>query len=251
MAKEFQVRDLRRKEKFVIDDDYLNGWAKHLDPYTTVVYLSLCRHVDKEQKCFPSHELIAEEHGIGRRTVICRMKVLEEHNLVRKKEQKRSESSGKYLHNTYYLLDKSEWKKPTEYRQGHTVHRMSSQAPTECTGGHTKDTHIKDTHTISKDIAEQGYGKPEINRILESLRKHMGHSLLDGSEKENRRYAQLCLQKFKTLDSCLHLIDMAFRDDFWKQQITSTKDLYYKAAKIYASSKGGKRGIDAQAILER
>ena len=66
----FEVRDLRIKEKFFMDDDYLNGFAKICGWKATVVYLSLCRHVDKNQECFRSEELISKEHGISRDSVI-------------------------------------------------------------------------------------------------------------------------------------------------------------------------------------
>jgi len=57
----FEVRDLRRKEKFVIDDEFLNGYGRIFNPDGIAVYVSLCRLVDKNQKCFPSQKRISEE----------------------------------------------------------------------------------------------------------------------------------------------------------------------------------------------
>lgn len=106
----FRVRDLRIKEKFWMDDTYLNGYAKYLKPMATAVYLSLCRHANKEQSCFPAEETIAKEHGISERTVRSKVALLKGWNLIRSKRTRSQD--GKWLHNTYFLLDKSEWKRP-------------------------------------------------------------------------------------------------------------------------------------------
>lgn len=111
MANEtFKVRDLRIKEKFWLDDVYLNGYARHLKPIATAVYLSLCRHADKGQSCFPAEITVAEEHGISERTVRYKIALLRSWNIIRVKRTR--SQKGKWLHNTYFLLDKSEWKRP-------------------------------------------------------------------------------------------------------------------------------------------
>src|SRR5438105_3719016 len=100
---QFEVRDLRRKEKFFMDDLYLNGYAKKCGIYATGVYLSLCRHASKDQECYPSYRKIAEELKISERQVGRSVKVLENQNIIKIKQL------GKKLNNRYYLLDKSEW----------------------------------------------------------------------------------------------------------------------------------------------
>jgi len=99
-----EVRDLRRKDNFRIDDQFLNGYAKFLGVYAVGVYVSLCRHADKKQKCFPSIKRIAEELDIGRNSVIESLKRLDFWNIVRK------EREGKQLTNRYYLIDKNQWR---------------------------------------------------------------------------------------------------------------------------------------------
>ncbi len=106
----FKVRDLRIKEKFWLDDTYLNGYARHLKPIATAVYLSLCRHADKGQSCFPAETTIAEEHGISERTVRSKIALLQNWNIIKIKRTR--SQKGTWLHNTYFLLDKSQWKKP-------------------------------------------------------------------------------------------------------------------------------------------
>jgi DNA-binding transcriptional regulator YhcF (GntR family) len=51
---------------------------------TTAVYTSLCKHRDKDtNRCFPSMEIIAEQHGIHRKTVSKALNKLEEWNIIR------------------------------------------------------------------------------------------------------------------------------------------------------------------------
>jgi len=155
---EFEVRDLRRKEKLFIDDDYVNGYAKYLDTFATAVYLSLCRHADKHQTCFPSVQRIAEQHNIDRKTVIARIKTLEEHNLIKK--EKNRNSKGKFQHNRYYLIDKTEWKKYTVSRGRDMVTHVPPHPTTASRGKDIstsrgrdrKVSHIKDTHIREREI---------------------------------------------------------------------------------------------------
>jgi len=50
--KTFDVRDLRKKEQYITDDLFLNGYARFLGIYAVGVYGSLCRHANKEQKFY-------------------------------------------------------------------------------------------------------------------------------------------------------------------------------------------------------
>jgi DNA-binding transcriptional regulator PaaX len=97
------IRDLRRKEKFIIDDEYLNGYARICGIFATGVYVSLCRHADREQKAFPSIKRMAAELAISESSVKRGLKKLDEYRIIVR------ERKGKMLTNRYYLLDKSEW----------------------------------------------------------------------------------------------------------------------------------------------
>ncbi len=141
-TKPFRVRDLRIKEKFCVDDAYVNGWAKHLKPSALAVYISLCRHADKEQSAFPSQETIAREHGIGVRTVKSKIKLLESWNIIRREKVRNKE--GRWLNNTYFLLDKSHWKQPSaDFAPG-----VSTGKKEQAQGQplHLKESHLKVTH---------------------------------------------------------------------------------------------------------
>lgn len=109
-TKPIRVIDKRNKEKFVVDDVYLNGYGKKFGPTITSVYISLCRHANREQESWPSEEKIGAEYNISARTVRYALKVLREYNLVQVDRVRTQE--GRWLNNHYILLDKSVWTKP-------------------------------------------------------------------------------------------------------------------------------------------
>jgi DNA-binding transcriptional regulator GbsR (MarR family) len=106
----FEIRDIRKKEQFVVDDTYLNGYAKVYGIYATGVYVALCRHADiSNQTCFSSISLITRKLSISRRQMIRALQVLEDWNIIRRE---RTEDRR----NRYWLIDKKHWKK-TSARQ--------------------------------------------------------------------------------------------------------------------------------------
>jgi hypothetical protein len=165
------IRDIRRKEKFQIDDEYLNGYARHCGPMATLVYLSLCRHVNSEQQCFPSKKLISEELSIGERSVYNGLKTLEEWNIIKIEPQERK-PDGSYRNNIYTLLDKSVWKmKPqASGADGRKIH--DPQASDDNHRRHVvpnKDTHnTKDTH--SKEVAPPSGAGKDINELMDKFK---------------------------------------------------------------------------------
>lgn len=124
----FKIRDLRQKEQFIIDDVYLDRYAKIFGPSGTVVYISLCRRANKQQSCWPSEIKIANDHGMTDRTVRKYIKIFADARLIRIGHERTQ--SGKWPHNIYYLLDKSEWKKPEEIISSGRQRKMKT-APKE------------------------------------------------------------------------------------------------------------------------
>ena len=179
------VRDLRIKEKFFIDDYYLNGYARILKPTATAVYLSLCRHADKEQNCFPSLNLIAKEHSINEKTVRRAIQKLKKHTIIHYEQTRNKE--GRWLHNTYFLVDKSQWMKEPVGQNIRTAEMTSGQAQPVHQESPTKDTHsIKDTHTYSSKKKPFYEGHPLV-KIGGQWMVWFGHNDLKefaGSEKD-------------------------------------------------------------------
>ena len=103
-------RDTRRKQVFVVDDEYLNGYARLCGATATLVYISLCRHANKEQEAWPSMGLIMEEYNFGsKHTVIRAIERLEEWGIVQVIRSK-DEKTQRQKPNVYVLVDKCQWK---------------------------------------------------------------------------------------------------------------------------------------------
>jgi hypothetical protein len=147
----FEIRDLRKKDKFVIDDEYLNGYAKLCGINATGVYVSLCRHANKQQTCFPSKELLANELNISERSVYSALKKLEEWNIIKTQSQGRKDN-GSFKNNIYTLLDKSLWKNKPQANNADGTICLPPQANNDISRRHVvpnKETHIKETHSIA------------------------------------------------------------------------------------------------------
>ena len=110
MEKEqIKIRDLRIKEKYFIDDAYLNGYAKLCGVYATAIYNSLSRHANfNTQECFPAIDSMAKQHSIDKKTVIKAINTLQKWNIISVLKRKNPKTK-RQLPNNYALLDKSEW----------------------------------------------------------------------------------------------------------------------------------------------
>lgn len=172
-----EIRDNRDKEWFWLDNQYLNGYAKHLGSICTVVYISLCRHADnKTQTCYPSMELIAEENGMGRNAVSRAIKLLKDWRIIEVKSSI-DKKTKKRKNNIYTLLSKSEWKEkpctPKEHGNDEAMHSKNekpctpddkSHAPEEC----NNNTHNNNTQLTKAAVA----AGEEISEVIE-LFKHL------------------------------------------------------------------------------
>lgn len=129
----------------MLDDEYLNGMARLCGWQATLVYNSLCRHSSKEQECFPSQKLMAEQHGVSRPTILKGLENLEKRNVI--KIEKIRSKGGQWLNNKYILLDKSEWKYD-HVNEIDMVHHVNENTP-PCKRGlhdHVNDVDTKETH---------------------------------------------------------------------------------------------------------
>ena len=151
-----KVRDLQDKF-FLVDDEYFNGYGKLCGISATGVYIVLCRHVGRAQSCFPSKKTIAEKLGISERSVYSAIKKLEQCNII-KVESRGRKQDGSYKSLTYYLLDKSTWKKVPK---ANVTNGKKKHAPTVKNDNYqqeklpNKGTHNKDTHIRERDEIEK------------------------------------------------------------------------------------------------
>lgn len=120
----FEVRDLRAKERFVLDNEFFNGYVRILGTNALGVYCSLARHANKMQKCYPSQKKIAEELSLSRATVNEWIKVLEYFKIIKKQR------IGKGCTNRYWLLDKKKWRKDWQVMSNElTTNKVSDVKP--------------------------------------------------------------------------------------------------------------------------
>lgn len=178
---EIIIRDLRQKEKYQIDDAYLNGYAKLCGIYATGVYNCLCRHADYHtQKCFPSIEIMADKLGISVNSVKRGLANLEEWGIILK-ERTRHPENAKWINNSYILVDKSMWKlkpshSPIRAMDINESHSPVVTEPQPCRDkshspiGASKESHVKDTHI--KDCASPCDAREfSFEKELEELKK--------------------------------------------------------------------------------
>lgn len=101
----FEVRDLRVKTRFYVDNVFIDEFAFVLQPAISMVYMSLVRHSNKGQKTWPSHSLVSREVGLSRQWVGTCIQILQCFNLIK------SVRVGKRCTNRYYLVDEKLWRR--------------------------------------------------------------------------------------------------------------------------------------------
>ena len=185
------IRDKRNTGWFYLDNKYLNGYAKIFGAMGTAVYVSLCRHADAEQKCYPAQELIADELGIATRTVRKYLKIFVEYNLIHIKRKKSKE--GKWLNNVYYLIDKEDWKQinSTHRQPVPMAKKKKPQANDDKNHRHvlpTKNTsNTKNTH-----ISEQS---SQVNKIFDIFYESINPNINYGNTT-SRKAVEFMLGKY-------------------------------------------------------
>lgn len=236
-----------------MDDAYLNGYARLCGWQATLVYVSLCRHANKDQYCFPSIKLMSQELGVSRNTIIKGIKALGDWNITETSKQKRGKQ-GLWKSTSYTLIDKSEWKpKPNGVPVEDTVDGVPVVTRRSPCGGldgvpveDTKETHTegntgKETH-IPKGMAKPDKRNKEVQSLIDELQMNIKVPL-DGTQKENRRYAWLLIEKLRKVvrgkghaeSEALELgkkIIHAALNGWHEKNATGMKYIYYNMGKI-------------------
>ncbi len=103
--KKYEIRDMRERGKFLVDDVFIDVYAKILGTNTFGVYCSLCRHSDRNQRSFPMQSTVAKELRLSRKSINEAIGLLEYFNIIKKIRV------GKGCANIYDLQDKKVWRK--------------------------------------------------------------------------------------------------------------------------------------------
>ena len=96
-----------RGDFLTVDREFMHVWSTMLGPCCTAVYFLLCSMVNKEQRCFPKMDTIALKTGFRKQSVMRAIRLLEFYGMVFIEKSHRKP-------NNYLLVDKSQWKYPTE-----------------------------------------------------------------------------------------------------------------------------------------
>ena len=123
----FEVRDLRVKTRFAIDNEFYDEFTPVLGTTISMVYIALVRHANKEQKTWPSQNRVAQQLGVNRQWVGVCLQILQIFNLIK------SVRVGKTCTNRYYLIDQKHWRRDyeemlNEVEQAITDHKSNSKA---------------------------------------------------------------------------------------------------------------------------
>lgn len=270
-----EIRDFRKKDFFWLDDAYLNGYAKLCGIYATGVYLSLCRHANKNQQSWPSLDLIAEELNLGStNTVVKAIKQLEKWNII-KVERTKNKETKRQNPNIYTLLDKSVWKeKPTSRDAlGSKADLISDADPTSFDDEKpTSRDEVEGKHIIEPDTKNQTHenftylfnhnGFNQVWRDYKEMRNGIRKPMKTAAEKlALKKLDQLC---GLNVDLAIEILEQSIFNG-WQglfpiKQIGEKLDDYQKALKVldvirYENGKPNKaylkkvwNGIDLAAI---
>jgi hypothetical protein len=96
-----------RGDFLTVDRLFMRVWSSMLGPCCTAVYFLLCSMVNKEQRCWPPMNYIAAHTGFRKQSIMRAVRMLEFYGLVFIEKSHRKP-------NHYLLVDKSQWKYPTE-----------------------------------------------------------------------------------------------------------------------------------------
>ena len=256
-----------------MDDAYLNGQARICGWQATLVYLSLCRHSSSSQESFPSLKLISEELKIDKETVVKGLRNLEKYSVITIKKFRTNK--GKWLNNTYILLDKSVWiksggeeksqrgsktsresgkfisqggntvtdKKPS--LGGNTDLAVAVLSPTQDGNTATKETQEKETHSKETHLATTP--PPEaINSLLNFFKTAVNPHISFSNKTERKACADLIkAYGLEGAKEALAVVEEQRQHNSYLPVVTTPYHLWTKwaAIKQQLTKNEGKKGI--------
>jgi hypothetical protein len=149
-----------------------------------------------------------------------------------------------------YQCDNSPINKPL------TSHQQATNKPPTTNNNVKNYKNVKkNNNTITKVIVETkkpSKRDPLIDEASTYFLKVLCLPKEDCPYKQSRQYWYLLLRESRTgIDGVKWLIDQAGKDDFYRNNITSSKDLYYKRVKLVARQRIPEKGgvVDARQII--
>lgn len=100
-----KTRDRRTKRRFFVDNAIIRVYGNILGPIGIAVYSALVMHADiDDQTCFPAHKTIAREIGASESSVIRKLKLLRDQELITWKRRPHPANNNGQISNLYTLL---------------------------------------------------------------------------------------------------------------------------------------------------
>lgn len=237
------------REYFTIVPNYI---INHSTIWERDIYLIMKRIAGERGSCFASHQTIADKTGVSRPTISRTIKKLLKRGWIKEE----GKVAGK-THPTKNYIIVDLWEQNSQYYREEKKRKLQNQSTQKTKDTSTTEPKIRkpqiykeekiEEDNINTKVLIQGnpvYGKLEINNLIGFLKEELGLPILDGTEVENRRYAQLAINKFGGEDKVRIIIRATKQDPFWSTNITSFKNLYYKAVQIVSSARSRKGVAD-------
>jgi len=221
---------------------------KNLQPLDRILYGVIYWLVHlRGEKCTASNATLKELCGVKSKSAIV-------HSLIRLE-------NGGYILRRFYDENKKQREEIiplVRFRDGTNVPSVGTNVPWGDSTNvlqNNKSIIIKDNNILPKGkekISNSSYGNQDINELI-LLLKEKNFNLLDGSERENRRYCWVLLKKLgydkdkeKAKNGVRAIIEFAAQSNFHAKNATSFKYLYKHAAAIIRDYK--KRSQDKKVI---
>jgi hypothetical protein len=228
--------------------------VNHSTAYEQSLYLIMKRIAGEDGSCYASLNTLSKMMGVHKTTTSKTIKKLLERNWI--KEIEPIMVKGGHVRQ-FSIVDL--WKKAINFydnnKGGAEMTTNKGGAVVDGSGAVVDGSGAEsDTKNINKKIDKEDnskelvipppYGNPDINILIETLKKELGGSP-DGTVKENRQFANLLLKKFKKdypdknpVELIQFVIQAGLKDSFHCKNLTSFKYLYYHSQKIIQSVKG-------------
>lgn len=219
-----------------------NGWVKlyrklatndvMYDQKALQVFVWLLLHVDKKTGEFRTGRfIIAGSLKLNPNTVYNVLQRLEKKYLIIN-----NKTNNKY--STISLLNWAKYQVPPLL----STQAVNNKSTTNQQQINTIQEVRIENREITKVIVKQG--NEDINQLVEYFKQRMEIPKEDCSIKQSRQYWHLLLKESKSgIEGVKWLIDLAKTDEFYSNNITSSKSLYYSRVKLITRQRGNKPKI--------
>ncbi|MFA5131760.1 MAG: helix-turn-helix domain-containing protein [Candidatus Paceibacterota bacterium] len=132
---------------FSVDNILIDEYSPKIGHVALAIYICLKRHSNLESYAWPTHDLLAQELNISKRTIIRNIHLLEKYNLVIMEKRRRG---GHWANYGYVLTNRDSWYQPGDKKSPGRVTKKASPSDKnnkyQVTESHSKNTNIKNTN---------------------------------------------------------------------------------------------------------